>query len=422
MTGRLAELTAIISSQTKKIEDYFTANGLPELSFDIHGPSDFPVPSSNIEIHDARRAVVNATSELHDLMVGPREHCRWSAWSYNDNLSMLAVYHFNVAKIVPLDEEASYADIAKAADVDEVNIRRLIRHAMTNRLFREPREGYVAHTAASKILLEDQQMIDWVGLCSEEFFPAAARTIDAMVKYPASQEPTQTGYSLAHCPDQPMFQVIGKDPARAKRFGGAMSSLTGGEGYEVKYLVDSYPWEDLGEATIVDIGGSHGFVCVALAEKFPKLRFVVQDLPKTVADGPSRIPQEFADRIEFQAHDFYTEQPVKDAEIYFFRWICHNQSDKYGTKMLQQLIPALKPGAKIVISDNCLPKPNTADPWDEKITRSMDVTMLELLNAKERDVDDWIELFRLADSRFKFLGAKQPPGSRMSIMEAVWEP
>lgn len=96
-------------------------------------------------------------------------------------------------------------------------------------------------------------MIDWVGLCSAEFFPAAARTIDAMDKYPASQEPTQTGYSLAWCPDKPMFMEIGKDPARAKRFGGAMSSLTGGEGYEIEHLVDNYPWEDLGDATIVDV-------------------------------------------------------------------------------------------------------------------------------------------------------------------------
>jgi hypothetical protein len=48
--------------------------------------------------------------------------------------------------------------------------------------------------------------------------------------------------------------------------------------------------------------------------------------------------------------------------------------------------------------------------------------MLSLLNAKERDVLGWIELFAQADSRYNFLGAKTPPGSRMSIMEAVWEP
>jgi hypothetical protein len=163
------------------------------------------------------------------------------------------VNQFNVAKVVPADGEASYAEIAKATGADEFDIRRVIRHAMTNRVFREPREGQVAHTAASRLLLDDAQMIDWVGLCSSEFFQAAAHTVDAMLKYPGSQEANQTGFSLAHCPDKPMFAEIGKDPMRAKRFGGAMASLTGGEGYEVDYVVNGYAWDQLGEATIVDV-------------------------------------------------------------------------------------------------------------------------------------------------------------------------
>lgn len=54
--------------------------------------------------------------------------------------------------------------------------------------------------------------------------------------------------------------------------------------------------------------------------------------------------------------------------------------------------------------------------------RSMDLTMLALLNAKERDDADWTQLFADADPRFKYLGHTQPEGSRMGIMEAVWMP
>lgn len=46
-----------------------------------------------------------------------------------------------------------------------------MRHAMTNRIFQEVEPGVVAHTAASKMLAEDQSMIDWVGLGVEEFWP-----------------------------------------------------------------------------------------------------------------------------------------------------------------------------------------------------------------------------------------------------------
>ena len=79
--SRIAELTAIISENTQKVDQYFAANNLSPLSFGSDGPLDFPVPSSNKEIQHARRVVVNATQELHDLMVGPREHIRWASWS-----------------------------------------------------------------------------------------------------------------------------------------------------------------------------------------------------------------------------------------------------------------------------------------------------------------------------------------------------
>lgn len=46
---------------------------------------------------------------------------------------------------------------------------------------------------------------------------------------------------------------------------------------------------------------------------------------------------------------------------------------------------------------------------------------MAMLNAKERGRDDWKELFREADTRFHFLGVKNPPGAQMSFMEASWE-
>lgn len=50
----------------------------------------------------------------------------------------------------------------------------------------------------------------------------------------------------------------------------------------------------------------------------------------------------------------------------------------------------------------------------------MDVTMLEIGNAKERDLDEWKALFEQADQRFEFKGMQQPPGSSLAILEATW--
>jgi hypothetical protein len=51
----------------------------------------------------------------------------------------------------------------------------------------------------------------------------------------------------------------------------------------------------------------------------------------------------------------------------------------------------------------------------------MDVTMLEIGNARERDLGEWINIFEQADARFVFKGMKQPPGSRLAILETTWE-
>lgn len=47
--------------------------------------------------------------------------------------------------------------------------------------------------------------------------------------------------------------------------------------------------------------------------------------------------------------------------------------------------------------------------------------MLEILNGQEREAVEWENLFRQADSRFKFLGVRQPEGSTLSMMIAEWE-
>lgn len=80
----------------------------------------------------------------------------------------------------------------------------------------------------------------------------------------------------------------------------------------------------------------------------------------------------------------------------------HNYSTPYAVKILKNLVPALKPGARIVINDHCLREPGQENPWDEKIMRRMDMVMLALLNAQERTEAEFRELFRMADEGFVF--------------------
>lgn len=117
------------------------------------------------------------------------------------------------------------------------------------------------------------------------------------------------------------------------------------------------------------MGGSQGYVSFAVAEKFPKLKFIVQDTAgMRTSSTIAKVPDELVDRVSLTTHDFFTPQTV-DAQVYFFRWIFHGFSEKYCIMILRALIPALKKGARIVINDGTLPEPGTADYVEERSMR-----------------------------------------------------
>ena len=46
---------------------------------------------------------------------------------------------------------------------------------------------------------------------------------------------------------------------------------------------------------------------------------------------------------EFLAHDFFTPQTVKGAEVYLMKYIIHDWSDEYAVKILRRLREAADP-------------------------------------------------------------------------------
>ena len=89
---------------------------------------------------------------------------------------MQAIQHFASATSFPAAmEEVTYAELAATTGLPENHIQRLLRCVITFRIFQEPRKGVVAHTAASKLLADDPLMRAWIGMVSEEVWPAASK-------------------------------------------------------------------------------------------------------------------------------------------------------------------------------------------------------------------------------------------------------
>jgi hypothetical protein len=293
---------------------------------------------------------------------------------------------------------------------------------MLDHVFQEPTKGFVAHTPMSLLLASNPASIAWASMMPDDFWPITTKAVDAIEKWPQSTEPTETAVTLVHGTDT-FYVYLGKVPQKAQRFGMGMFAFSSGPGLDFESLATHYPWGTLPkDGVVVDVGSGLGFVSVAIAKQHPNLTFICQDLPPTVAGADEQIPADLKSRITFQGHDFLSPQPVKDADVYFFRLIFHNWSDPYCVKILQALTPALKPGARILINDTALPELGEMSRWEERTLRDLDMTMLTLLNAREREIVEFKKLFEMADKRFKWVGASLPPKSKIWQIEAVWDP
>lgn len=90
--------------------------------------------------------------------------------------SLHAIIHFSIPKLVSLDTAMSFADLATIVPLHEYDVRRIIRYAIAHhRVFYEPKPGFVAHSAASRLLTESSSMCDALGMLFDESWPAFAK-------------------------------------------------------------------------------------------------------------------------------------------------------------------------------------------------------------------------------------------------------
>ncbi|KAL9023044.1 MAG: hypothetical protein Q9180_008420, partial [Flavoplaca navasiana] len=156
------------------------------------------------------------------------------------------------------------------------------------------------------------------------------------------------GWSLQNATDLPVFRALANMPDRAMVFAGAMTWHALLPGFSPQYLASHFPWGSSGdELTVVDVGGGLGHVSQALVAHNPDSRCIVQDCPEVISQAQEQdLPPGIRERIDFQAHDFFHEQPVKGADVFLLRLVLHDWSDKYAVRIIRALIPALKPGSK----------------------------------------------------------------------------
>lgn len=87
------------------------------------------------------------------------------------------------------------------------------------------------------------------------------------------------------------------------------------------------------------------------------MRFIIQDIPAQAA--LFKVPADLTGRLEFQVYDFFEPQPVQ-ADAYVMRTILHDWSDEKSAEILRNIIPAMKPDARILLVECSQQNPSKA--------------------------------------------------------------
>ncbi|KAL1881789.1 hypothetical protein Daus18300_000842 [Diaporthe australafricana] len=302
-------------------------------------------------------------------------------------------------------------------DVEKALLVRLLRIVATDGPLVEVGEETYARTAASSIFVHPdliatlKHIIDESGpsiMLMPQFF------IENGWKQPT--DPTNCPYTYAHktggCE---MWAHIAKFPERQKNSNRAMKA----QSYDGVWSVGLFPFAEkikgLGKETeeatplVVDIGGGAGHTSLQIRElcKGIKGTIVLQDLADVLSDAAP------AEGVVAMAHDFFKEQPIKGAPIYFLRRILHDWADPSSVSILRNIAEAMdrELPSRLVIAEQVLPTRGV----------SSDSALVDLLmmtfTGQERAKKQWEEL--LGQAGLKVVQFYSAPGTPFGAIEAV---
>jgi len=320
---------------------------------------------------------------------------------------------FNIYKLVPRNGSISFEELADQMNVHLEIVKRVFNMAFGINLFKEEPKGYVTHTSLSTAL---PKLSGWLKFTyRRDICNAMLSWPEAMLQYDEPTKPGSIPFNIGNGHSKPFFEVMQEEDKMAM-FSDAMKSSESGR--DAGHFLDGFDWASFGEGPVVDLGGGNGHIAIPIAERFPHLMIIIQDLEANKQLAADLIQSELKDRITFQVQDFFKPQATKTgAKAFFLRHIIHDWSDEDASRILKQLLPEVENGAKILVSDRALSFSSQRPTHLDSMVQWVDLLMWTLLGAKERSAEQWQKLLEKTDERLKILNFKVPAGTEFAMIE-----
>lgn len=281
--------------------------------------------------------------------------------------------------------ERSTTELAKARELDEEHLYRLLRMLAANGVFDE-----TAHRVFS-----NSAMSDYLRMAH----PKSVRAMILMHNDPVMTAPwfdaLEAGIRSGETPffrshGMELYQYMDSDPVFDRLFSRAMDSVEALTGSD--YLCD-FDWNRFDR--LIDVGGSLGSKTVPILRDNPHLHALVFDRPQVIKGAVDywceRNEQSLLERMAFVGGDMFEAIPQAESnsDIYMFVGVFHGLGDADVQKLLDKLKQAFGDKRPTLLVVDAVAAETGIDP----AIASFDMQMLIGTKGRERTLAEWTALF-----------------------------
>ncbi|MCJ1271572.1 hypothetical protein MMC22_011474 [Lobaria immixta] len=312
---------------------------------------------------------------------------------YTNTKCLCSAVELRIADILAKGSR-SLTDLALESKAQPGRLGQILRPLYNNGIFNyDDHTGLYSNNHTSTLLKSDHwtQWHNWVELYGNQFYDIA-RGIPASVHEGTGRWSAQINYDT----DQDMFtyfQGQGWLPQLHKTLGGGAVAQAPG-------ILADYPWEEVADKTVIDIGGGGGALIASLLREHESMHGGVYDLASVIEHitgffAPGGQFEDIGVRVPEKnliAGDFLKSVPA--FEVYTMKWVLHDWKDEDSLIILRNIRRAIIPGPKsrLVILESIL-----SDGQMGRLSRYGDINMMMTANGQERTEKQWRGLADLSD-------------------------
>ncbi|KAI0064236.1 S-adenosyl-L-methionine-dependent methyltransferase [Artomyces pyxidatus] len=370
-TSPLIALADLISSGVRTLDATYSQQGVPFPSLD--GPYSPGPLDTDATVTAATQLIIAAAHQLIATVQQPVMTLLNYAPATCMTSAMGLVTDVHVPDALKDNPEGLHVDqIGAKVDIDPKKLARVLRYLATRHVFKEVAPDVFANNRVSSALMKSQPL-EQLKLDKLRQYDGASAA--ALVGHMTDEGLRSNGYFVEFVRDSPKgvdapfnlafntkasiwewFEEPGNE-WRGRRFATAMTG-----NYNPRVFMEGYDWNSLERGSVVvDVGGGIGTTVLNLAQAYPHVKYIVQDLEKVVGEPAQKYWQEQAPElvsngiVTLQGHSFLEPQPVKGATVYFLRLILHDWRDSKCLEILQHLRAAAAPSSKLIVFDMLMP-------------------------------------------------------------------